>query len=104
MNLSLRNSATPFSERGRDFRLLMIEQDVRGGEQHLWVVDDNITILGAAAQYLALWPEGMLEKVYFLAYTDQDRSVCRSAFIRLGLAEVRAGLGFLHRALSGTSA
>ena len=49
-----------------------------------WVAE---RLIGAAAQYLALWPEGLLEKVYFLAYSDQDRSVCRSAFIRLGLAE-----------------
>lgn len=49
-----------------------------------WVAE---RLIGAAAQYLALWPEGLLEKVYFLAYSDQDRAVCRSAFIRLGLAE-----------------
>jgi hypothetical protein len=52
-----------------------------------WVAE---RLIGAAAQYLALWPEGLLEKVYFLAHTDQDRSVCRSAFIRLGLAEAEA--------------
>lgn len=52
-----------------------------------WVAEQ---LIGAAAQYLALWPETLLEKIYFLAYTDQDRAVCRSAFIRLGLAEPRA--------------
>jgi hypothetical protein len=52
-----------------------------------WVAE---RLIGAAAQYLALWPEGLLENVYFLAHTDRDRSVCRSAFIRLGLAEAKA--------------
>ncbi len=50
-----------------------------------WVAE---RLIGTAAQYLALWPEGLLEKIYFLAYTDQDRAACRSAFIRLSLAEV----------------
>jgi len=49
-----------------------------------WVAE---RLIGSAAHYLALWPTGLLDKVYFLAYTDHDRSVCRSAFIRLGLAE-----------------
>lgn len=52
-----------------------------------WVAE---RLIGAAAQYLALWPDGLLEKVYFLAHTDQDRALCRSAFIRLGLAEPKA--------------
>lgn len=49
-----------------------------------WVAE---RLIGAAAQYLALWDTGPLQQVYFLAYTDQDRAVCRSAFIRLGLAK-----------------
>lgn len=55
-----------------------------------WVAE---RLIGAAAQYLALWPEGLLEKIYFLAYSDQDRAVCRSAFIRLGLAEADTPAG-----------
>jgi hypothetical protein len=52
-----------------------------------WVAE---RLIGAAAQYLTLWPTEMLEKVYFLAYTDHDRAVCRSAFIRLGLTVPKA--------------
>lgn len=52
-----------------------------------WVAE---RLIGAAAQYLTLWDTGPLERVYFLAYTDQDRAVCRSAFIRLGLADPKS--------------
>jgi hypothetical protein len=55
-----------------------------------WVAE---RLIGTAAHYLALWPTGLLEKVYFLAYTDHDRAVCRSAFIRLGLTEPEASIG-----------
>ena len=51
-----------------------------------WVAE---RLIGAAAQYLALQPHGLLKKVCFLAYSDQDRSLCRSAFIRLGLADAK---------------
>lgn len=42
-------------------------------------------LVQAAKTYLETWPDSSIEKVYFLAYTDEDRELCETAFKRLNL-------------------
>lgn len=42
-------------------------------------------LVQAALSYLTNWPESHVEKVYFLAYTDRDEELCRTAFNRVRL-------------------
>jgi O-acetyl-ADP-ribose deacetylase (regulator of RNase III) len=42
-------------------------------------------LVQAAVSYLSTWPASRIEKVYFLAYTDRDRELCETAFLRLNL-------------------
>ena len=42
-------------------------------------------LVQAAKTYFETWPDSSIEKVYFLAYTDEDRELCETAFKRLNL-------------------
>lgn len=46
-------------------------------------VTENLVF--AAKAYLEARPDSLLERVYFLAYTDKDRDLCETAFSRLRL-------------------
>jgi hypothetical protein len=38
-------------------------------------------LIDAALEYLKQNPQSRIDKIYFLAYTEQDRELCRHKFI-----------------------
>jgi hypothetical protein len=44
-----------------------------------------VDLVRAARDFLETWPNSTVECVYFLAYADRDKALCRTAFQRIGL-------------------